>query len=275
MPPKSKRNAVNQQRHDNGLAAPGKRIPKQKSSQNLAAAANANANAHAKSTSTPPLPPIDVASAAHFSVPPSTPNGSTNANHPDVNMPNGSAAAAARLHERRERSMSDLSLDARPDGYALDGASAPLDSARPSSPSRYNDAAVNVPPSAHKGSFIALATTILSSCPLRDVIAILIILLQLGPTTLTIVHFLFSALTFVPSGSPTSLSTLPSLSDMFQGSGGSPSLSLIVFVDIFILVIWLLLWVPLQNFILDLAQAVIAISLGGAAAGKDSTTNSL
>lgn len=267
MPPKSKRNAVNQhdKRHENGLAAPGKRIPKQKSAQNLNAAGNG------KAASTPPLPPSDV--AQHMTLPPATPNGSAHANTPDVNMVNGSVAT--KLHERRDRSMSDLSLDARPEAYSFDGAAGPFDSARPSSPCRYHDGTTATsPPSASKGNLLSLATTILSSCPLRDVIAILIILLQLSSSSLTILHFLFATLTFVPAGTSTSFN-FPTLTDMFQGSGGSPSLGLIIFVDMFILVIWLLLWVPLQNFTLDLAQAVIAISLGGAAAGKDSTTNSL
>ncbi|KAF2786584.1 hypothetical protein K505DRAFT_318204 [Melanomma pulvis-pyrius CBS 109.77] len=125
---------------------------------------------------------------------------------------------------------------------------------------------------------LTVVTTILSSCPLRDVLAILILLLQLPPTVLTIVQFLFATLTFVPpqAGSPLSaLSAFPSFTDIFQGSGGTPSVFTIVFADVFILLTWLILWVPVQNFLLDLAQAVIAIALGGAAAGKSGTTNSI
>lgn len=103
----------------------------------------------------------------------------------------------------------------------------------------------------------------------------LIILLQLPSTVLTIVHFLFASLAFVPSSSSSSLSALPSLTDMFQGSGGSPSLALILFIDFFILMVWLWVWTPVQSFVVDMAQAVIAISLGGAAGGRGGTTNSL
>jgi ubiquitination network signaling protein AcrB len=118
---------------------------------------------------------------------------------------------------------------------------------------------------------LTLAATILKSCPLRDVIAILIILLQLPPTFLTIVHALYTLLTFVP---PTmGLATLPTLHEIIHGSGGTPSLGTILVVDIIILLMWLVLWEPAQNFVLDLSQAVIAVSLGGAAAGKNGTTN--
>ena len=72
-------------------------------------------------------------------------------------------------------------------------------------------------------SMLSVPATILTSCPLRDVLAILIILLQLPPTVLTVVQFLFATLTFVPpqAGTPLSaLSAFPSFTDIFQGSGG-------------------------------------------------------
>jgi hypothetical protein len=127
-------------------------------------------------------------------------------------------------------------------------------------------------------SMLSVPVTILTTCPIRDVLAILIILLQLPPTVLTVVQFLFATLTFVPpqAGTPLSaLSAFPSFTDIFQGSGGTPSLFTTIFADVSILLIWLVLWVPVQNFFLDLAQAVIAIALGGAAAGKNGTTNSI
>lgn len=173
--------------------------------------------------------------------------------------------------------MSEVSLDGL-EACRYENTNGSLDHSLPNSPRRI-DANGTMTASAYKGSnMLTLTTTILSSCPLRDVLAILIILLQLPPTVLTIVHFLFATLTFVPPQTGTSLSAisaLPSLTDIFQGSGGTPSLFTIVFADVFILILWLLLWVPVQNFFLDLAQAVIAISLGGAAAGRGGTTNSI
>jgi ubiquitination network signaling protein AcrB len=138
---------------------------------------------------------------------------------------------------------------------------------------------VNTPASAryskqHK-SKLAMATTILTSCPLWDVIAILIVLLQLPPAIVTVVHLLFAMITFVPSSVTTSLSNLPTLQEILVGSAGSPSMQTIIMVDLIMLLLFIPLWTPAQNFALDLAQAVIAISLGGAAASRGGTTNSV
>lgn len=190
------------------------------------------------------------------------------------------APASGSAADRRDRTGSEASLDGLEAGRQYDNhhdQSGPFDSALPTTPRRV-DAAPSKAAPAYRGNMLTVATTILSSCPLRDVLAILIILLQLPPTVLTIVQFLFATLTFVPpqAGTPLSaLSAFPSFTDIFQGSGGTPSLFTIVFADALILLIWLVLWVPVQNFFLDLAQAVIAIALGGAAAGKNGTTNGI
>ncbi|KAJ4982980.1 ubiquitination network signaling protein, partial [Stagonosporopsis vannaccii] len=168
----------------------------------------------------------------------------------------------------RVRSSSDASLDAAADAACRHAAS--------SAAARVNGH--SKPSSVSMASMLAVPATILTSCPLRDVLAILIILLQLPPTVLTVVQFLFATLTFVPpqAGTPLSaLSAFPSFTDIFQGSGGTPSLFTTIAADASILLVWLVLWVPVQNFFLDLAQAVIAIALGGAAAGKAGTTNGI
>ncbi|KAF2758124.1 hypothetical protein EJ05DRAFT_439436 [Pseudovirgaria hyperparasitica] len=260
MPQKSsRRNAANQhdKRHESGLAAPGKRIPKQRSSQNL----NGQTNGKPKSSS-PPLPAADVDQNTPL---PATPNGSTHGI--DVDM-------AGKVNTKpvtggRDRIPSDASLDIPDFEHANANGSVVASTDSPRQPNGYTTA------SGSKRNAFSLATTILSSCPLQDVIAILIILLQLGPTALTILHFLFTALTFVPPPTASSTSAFPSMTDIFQGAGGTPSIGLIIFVDGVILCAWLALWVPVQNFVLDLAQAVIAISLGGAAAGKGGMTNSI
>lgn len=185
-------------------------------------------------------------------------------------MPNAAVSSAL---EERVRAASDVSLE------GLE-ACRPGDDSAPSSGSLLRPPAPGnkTPPVYTSNNLLTVATTILSSCPLRDVLAILIILLQLPPTVLTVVQFLFATLTFVPpqAGTPLSaLSAFPSFTDIFQGSGGTPSLFTIVFADALILLLWLVLWVPVQNFFLDLAQAFIAIALGGAAAGKNGATNSV
>ncbi|CAK7237616.1 hypothetical protein SEUCBS140593_010036 [Sporothrix eucalyptigena] len=105
-----------------------------------------------------------------------------------------------------------------------------------------------------------LAMTILRSCPLYDTIAILIILMQLSPVVLSIVYMLFTVLTFVP---PVTTSSGLSLTEMFEGGLGTPAFTTIVCMDVGILLVWLFLWRPLQLLILDFAQIVIALTLGG------------
>jgi hypothetical protein len=124
-------------------------------------------------------------------------------------------------------------------------------------------------------SKLAMAATIITSCPLWDVIAILIVLLQLPPAIVAVVHLLFAMITFVPSSATTSLSNLPTIHEILVGSAGSPSIQTIIMVDVLMLLLFIPLWTPAQNIALDLAQAVIAISLGGAAASKGGTTNSV
>ncbi|ORX94466.1 hypothetical protein BCR34DRAFT_579974 [Clohesyomyces aquaticus] len=262
-------------RHESGLAAPGKRIQKQKSNPQL--------NGHANGKAHPPTPPpnpehvnlqlmtqpaASQENSAHGTTSPST--------MPAAAGPQAAARPPQQHHCERARGDSDASLDGF-DACRQYDPSGPLDHAMPQSPRRQDPNGSRTAAS-YASNMLTVATTILSSCPLRDVLAILILLLQLPPTVLTVVQFLFATLTFVPpqAGTPLSaLSAFPSFTDIFQGSGGTPSLFTIVFADALILVVWLVLWVPVQNFFLDLAQAVIAIALGGAAAGKNGTTNSI
>lgn len=128
---------------------------------------------------------------------------------------------------------------------------------------------------APNANVFTIAATIIKTCPLQDVITILIVLLQLPPAFITAVNLLYALLTFIPSSTNASLSSLPSLNDMFLGSGGTPSIYAIVGADLVMLILWSLLWAPAQHFALDLAQAVIAISLGGAAAGRGGTLGTM
>jgi len=131
-------------------------------------------------------------------------------------------------------------------------------------------------PATHSKSRLASATTILSSCPLWDVIAILIILLQLPPTVISIVHGLFAFMTFVPPSSSLSLGSLPSFHEMISVDPvGAPSVQTILLVDVLLMAVFVWLTIPAQNIILDLAQVVIATSLGGAAVSQGYTPRSL
>jgi hypothetical protein len=265
MPPKKAKNAANQhdKRHENGLAPPGRRIQKQKSNPVL--------NGYANGKSHPPTPPPSEDLEQRMTQP-ATPTHGALAQAAMAGQPSG------RSMEERRAAAADVLLDGS-EPYRFDNANGSFDHhALPSTPRRTDANGSRIAPAYKGNSMLTVASTILSSCPLRDVLAILIILLQLPPTVLTIVQFLFASLTFVPPQAGTSLSALsalPSFTDISQGSGGTPSLFTIVFTDACVLMIWLWFWVPAQNFFLDLAQAVIAIALGGAAAGKNGTTNSI
>ena len=128
------------------------------------------------------------------------------------------------------------------------------------------------PPVVPESGVAHLALTILRSCPLGDTIAILIFLLCVPSTVITLINALFAVFTFVlPAGS---ISSFPNtLSDVFQGSGGAPSLATIILTDTLGLVLWLLVWAPLQTLALELAQAVVATTLGGGNSSKNGATD--
>ncbi|KAI9818342.1 MAG: hypothetical protein M1826_001404 [Phylliscum demangeonii] len=113
-----------------------------------------------------------------------------------------------------------------------------------------------------------LAVTILRSCPLADTLAILIILLQIPATLITIVQLLFVTLTVVSISGP-SMSLQASPSATFRAAASTPSLLVALVTDLAFLVGWLFLWKPIRELLFDLSQAVIAISLGGWAGGRD------
>ncbi|KAK6520710.1 hypothetical protein TWF506_000958 [Arthrobotrys conoides] len=121
--------------------------------------------------------------------------------------------------------------------------------------------------------------TILPSWPLIDSLMLLIILLQLPTTLLTLVHLLFASLSFVPHNL-TLLGPNPSSPTInygaisnyiFQGQQGGPSVLTIIISDIIMALVSMLLWPSARIFLVDLAQAVVALSLG---AGSTGTGNS-
>ncbi|KAF2011734.1 hypothetical protein BU24DRAFT_288013 [Aaosphaeria arxii CBS 175.79] len=266
---KGKRTSNQHDKRENGLAAPGRRITKQRS--------NPQINGHPNGKSQSSTPPLSSDVNQQNTQRPVTSSDNANANGSSTaNSDMAAAAGNSRGVDDRTRAGSEASLD-QLDAYRQYDGHGPLDPS-PSTPRRTDTLSSKSAPSVYRPNMLTVATTILSSCPLRDVLAILIILLQLPPAVLTVVQFLFATLTFVPpqAGTPLSaLSAFPSFTDIFQGSSGTPSLFTIIFADALILLIWLVLWVPVQNFFLDLAQAVIAIALGGAAAGKNGTTSSI
>ena len=242
-----------------GLAPPGRRITKQKSIPQLGSPQQQSNGSPQPLQS--PTAATDLLDRAASVAPSSDPKPA------DGVLPDSKMGAAHPLPNGRHRNPSGASQsgwDPHDAGHAL------LDCA---SPLRLDVNGTAKAAYKNNVSTLALTKTILRACPLGDVIAILIILLQLPPTIISIVHFLFVALTFVTPSQ--SLSTPPSLNEVLLGSGGTLSLPVIISLDAIALVIFCMVTVPMQNVGLEIAQAVIAISLGGAAASRGGTTQSV
>ena len=238
-------------RHENGLVGPGKRVLKQKS--------NGHLNGQPKSSDTSPSTPPQLANTlpatnGHVRQPPTD-----NSNDPKLPV-NGLRRSSFSAYS--EETSSSESYNNMPSIAVHSENHRRIDVNAAKNPAVHRD----VGP-------LSLAFTVLRSCPLFDTIAILIVLLQIPPTFLSIIHILFATLTFVPPS--TSTTSGISFSDIFEGTMGTPSLATIVFVDIFVLLVWLFLWAPIQDIVLDLAQTVIALTLGGGTSGKEAGMNNV
>ncbi|KAF3901653.1 hypothetical protein ABW21_db0207689 [Orbilia brochopaga] len=117
--------------------------------------------------------------------------------------------------------------------------------------------------------------TILSSWPLIDSLTLLIILLQLPTTLFTLVHLLFASLSFVPHNltllgpnpAPPTFNYGAISNYIFQGQQGGPSVLTIIISDVIMAIVSMLLWPSARIFLVDLAQAVIALTLGAGSSG--------
>ena len=241
-------------RHENGLVGPGKRITKQKSNGHI------NGNPRGPVPDTPPLTPVAASEAlmTHHS------ENDSNGSLPDTKTATSGLTRAGSLRKRD----SDSSHDGQ-ETYS----NGLLQKGNDDSLQRRNDAISSWPKARYDANPFQLASTILRSCPAYDTIAILILLLQLPPIILTIVQALFASLTFMPVNG-VSIGSMFTLFDVFQGSAGVPSLGTMLFVDVVCLGGWYCLWTWAQNFALDLAQVQVAITLGGGGAGKSGSVNS-
>ena len=232
-------------RHENGVVAPGKRIAKQKSNGHLNA--SADGTSHSKTLSTSP-----------------SPSARTTTRLPDTRTNDESSNAQGGFHpaEEDEKIPSENlpeALEMMPNGMSHTNGS--VEHAH-----RKIDVNAARNPMVHDNSVWHLALTILLSCPLGDTLAILIFLLSLPPTMLTVTNALFAVLTFI---TPTGSSSIPTnFAEIFQGSGGTPSLATIIVTDVFGLILWLVIWAPMQTLCIELAQAVVATQLGGGNASK-------
>ncbi|KAL9601150.1 MAG: hypothetical protein Q9219_002749 [cf. Caloplaca sp. 3 TL-2023] len=249
--PRAGKKAANQHntRHENGVVAPGKRITKQKSNGNIAGTPDGPAS----SPFTAPPPAAQL--------PDNVINGLPTASH----IARSRTGSAGRFPEDTS---GDLSEDLESMESGPPHANGLLEHNH-----RRIDVNAAKGPSAQDNTTFNLALTILRSCPLGDTIAIMIFLLSLPPTLLSVTNALFAVLTFMPPAG--SFSSIPTtFNDIFQGSSGAPSLATILVTDALGIVIWLLAWSPMQTLGLELAQAVVATTLGGGNSSKDSGSDS-
>lgn len=119
-----------------------------------------------------------------------------------------------------------------------------------------------------------LAATVLKSLPVQDTLAILIILMHVPPLSLSAIYTVFTFLTFVPPVTTSSGMNI-NLAEIFDGNSTMPSLVTTLCMDFFFLLIWLFLWGPIQDAILDFAKPVIAITLGGGTSTRDGTSRGI
>ena len=253
MPRPAPKKGHHNNRHENGLVGPGKRVSKQKSSSQL------NGNAKPSTTPEEPLP-----STSNYA----TGEGEQVAASTGVDH----EAADGMVLEGHEARMRKRGSESSSDGQeqkweTVNGSATNPSGSRPAAPTKTK--------SLQDFSAMQIASTILTSNPAGDTISLLIVLLALPSMVLTIVQALFASLTLMPpSGSVSPVSFL-SLFDVFQGSAGSPSLGTMAVVDVICFAAWMCLWNWAQNFALDVAQIQIALTLGSGNAGKNGSVSTI
>ena len=235
-------------RHENGVVAPGKRVAKQKSNGHL------NGSPGRSTPNTPPLP---------------SPSPSLS-NLPDHEADGVRSSDGHALGDPAEEIQGAYPRNIGISSESYLNGTATMEMHQP----RKIDVNAARNPAVHDNSTLNLTLTILQKSPLGDTITILIFLLSLPSTLLTLTNALFAVLTFVASAG--SFVSIPStFNDIFQGSGGAPSLATICITDILGLTFWLVMWTPVQILALELAQAIVATTLGGGYSsrkgGSDST----
>lgn len=260
----SSQNSNNSNRHDNGLVGPGKRLPKNSKSQGYL---NATANSkHSAASSSE-----NVSDVGRGGCPASPPTIANTATTPaslaaSVTTPADADTGDMANDPARRGSVSAFSESSSSESYNMAQGNSAVEN------HRRIDVNATKNTNVHRDTGpLEFILTVLRSCPAQDTIAILIILMQIPPIALSGIYVLFTLLTFVTTSSGLSLS------EVFEWNLGAPSIATVVCVDGIVLLIWLFLWGPIQHVILDLAQMVIALGLGGGSRERDggSMKNSL
>jgi len=256
MPLRNRKPSANphDKRHENGLAEPARRIAKQRSDANLAG------NALDTASSSPKLTPVDPALTIEEESFPSLAGTGLDVEADGSRGSNTPSEMEAPLRGAR-------------DGCGEDSAEQTSDeNVGASNAESQGTVQFVVGDHATKEETISTGATFdparvfLGPHSIRDVIAVLIFLLQLPAPMLIAVQLVFVILTLSNSSSNWTLSSLTSPSEWFHSYGGNPSLMVIVVADLAFATTWYVLSNLLPSwscFVLDLAQAVIAMSLFG------------
>ncbi|TGJ83962.1 hypothetical protein E0Z10_g4804 [Xylaria hypoxylon] len=236
-------------KHENGLVGPGKRIARQPQQQQQQQKGQCQLNGSLQQQTQLAADDASIPSA------PSTPPANAN----DFSKHNAEMHVEPRSAESlRRSSLGAYSETSTADSYNSHAAHVALEDNH-----RRIDVNATKNSNVHRDPGpLDFAYTVLRLCPLQDTIAILIILMQIPPLALSGIYMLFTLLTFVTSNGLT-------FSDVFEWNLGAPSLATVICVDGIVLLIWLFLWGPIQHVILDLAQMVIALGLGGGSSSRD------
>lgn len=247
-------------RHDNGLVGPAKRISGRKS----------------QGQSDAPALPVDnslvagsAAASASASLAAPRPNGVANGASKsfDATTVNDSKSTNDRYRRASLGTSSELSSVSSTSNMASNGLA--------DAGHRSIDVNATKNDNVHRDSGpFDLAATVLKTLPVQDTLAILIILMQVPSLSLSFIYTVFTFLTFVPPVTTSSGMNI-NFAEIFDGNSTMPSLVTVLCMDFFFLLIWLFLWGPIQEAILDLAKPVIAITLGGGTSRGNGTSGGI
>lgn len=124
----------------------------------------------------------------------------------------------------------------------------------------------------HKDSGpLEMAVTVVKSLPMQDTLAILIILMHVPYMSLSLIYAFFALVTFVPPVTTRTGMNI-NLAEILDSHSHTLNLVTLVCIDFFFFLVWVFLWQPIQDGILEFAKPVIAITLGGGTNAKDGTS---
>ncbi|TDZ33363.1 putative ubiquitination network signaling protein acrB [Colletotrichum spinosum] len=271
--------AANQRdtRHENGLVGPAKRVANKKSQPSLnTSSASASASASAATAAAVSAAGSRL-SDQNAVVPalPSLPNGSSQGNHKNATA-NSHLDNMAPEHRNGDAAVRRPSLGACSEMSSSESLASSVPNGAVDTNHRQIDVNATKNADVHRdpGGPVEFAATVLRALPLYDTLAILILLMQVPPVALSGIYMVFTFLTFVPPVTTSSGMNI-NLAEIFDYNSTMPSLVTVLCMDVFILLVWLFLWPPMQLAILDFAKPVIAATLGGGSNTREGASRSV